>query len=261
MRAILLFATIISVAQVLSGNQIPVRYQEGVSHGYLVLRDLDGRKIADGENSQVASGTTVRSRLVFRFKDGSLYDDTTVFTERGKFRLVSDHSIEKGPSFKTQLESYIDARTGEVSVKTLGKGKPKFISQKMKLPPDVSNGLLYIIVKNIFPSPTTTVSYVAFSPKPRLIKLTFTRDGKQKFFTDATTHEAVRYVMKVEIGGITGVVASVLHKIPPDTQFWLMDGSPPTFAGSQGPLYGSGPVWRVGLVSPALQSNAARASR
>jgi hypothetical protein len=234
----------------LFATQVTVHYQEGVMHGYLVLRQRDGTPIADGENSQVTSGITVRSRLIFRFKDGSLYDDTTVFSERGAFRLVSDHSIEKGPSFKTQLESYIDARTGEVSVKYLDKGKPKYIRQKMKLPPDVSNGLLYIIVKNIFPNPTSTVSYLAFSPKPRLVKLTFTRSGEQKFLTDATPHEAIHYVMKVEIGGVTGAVASVLNKTPPDTQFWLLDGNPPSFAGSEGPLYGDGPVWRIDLVSP-----------
>lgn len=239
--------------------QISVRYQEGATHGYLVLHDQNGAVIADGENSQVASGSTVRSRLTFHFKDHSLYDDTTVYTDHGAFRLVSDHSIEKGPSFKTQLESYIDARADEVSVKYLDKGKPKYIRQKMKLPPDISNGLLYIIVKNIFPRPATTVSYIAFSPKPRLIKLFFTRDGEEKFFTDATSHQAIHYVMKVEIGGITGVAASILGKIPPKTQFWLLDGAPPTFAGSEGPLYGDGPVWRIDLVSPT-RSSASRES-
>jgi hypothetical protein len=231
-------------------TQVGVHYQEGVSRGYLVLRQPKGALIANGENSQVASGSTVHSRLTFHFKDGSLYDDTTVFTDRGAFHLLSDHSIEKGPSFKTQIESYINTSTGEVSVTYLHKGKPKFIRRKMKLPSDLSNGLLYIIVKNILPSPSTTVSYLAFTPEPRLVRLTFIRSGEQKFVTGSSSHQAIRYVMKVKIGGLTGLVASVLKKIPPDTQFWLLDGTPPTFAGSEGPLYGDGPVWRIDLVSP-----------
>lgn len=260
MRTILLFCILLFIAQCLLATQVTVRYQEGVSHGYLSLREPDGRLIADGENSQVATGHTVHSRLTFHFKDGSLYDDTTVYSDHGDFRLISDHSIEKGPSFKTKIESYIDARTGEVTVKYLDKKKTKFIQKKMKLPPDLANGLLYIIVKNIAPSPATTVSYLAYSPQPRIVKLSFAREGQQKFVTDQTSHEAIHYVMKVQIGGITGVVASILKKIPPDTQFWLLDGSPPTFAGSEGPFYGSGPVWRVGLVSPRGPADASNSS-
>jgi hypothetical protein len=255
-RTVLLLFVLLFIAQCILATQITVRYQEGVSHGYLTLRQPDGRLLADGENSQVASGHTVHSRLTFHFKDGSLYDDTTVYSDRGDFRLISDHSIEKGPSFKTQIETYIDARTGEVTAKYLDKKKTKFIRRKMKLPPDLANGLLYIIVKNIAPSPAATVSYLAFSPQPRIVKLVFTREADQKYFTDATSHKATHYVMKVQIGGVTGVVASILKKVPPDTQFWLLDGNPPTFAGSQGPLYGSGPVWRIDLVSPRRPANA-----
>ena len=130
----------------------------------------------------------------------------------------------------------------------------------MKLPADVSNGLLYIIVKNIAPSPAATVSYLAFTPGPRLIKLAFIRSGDGRFFTGGISHQATHYVMKVQIGGITGVVASILKKIPPDTQFWLLDGAPPSFAGSEGPLYGEGPVWRVDLVSPRGPADASRQS-
>lgn len=241
-------------------TQVEVHYQEGVSHGYLTLRDTNGRLIADGEDSQIASGASVTSRLLFRFKDGSLYDDTTVFIERGVFRLVTDHAVQKGPSFKSQQESYIDTRTGEVSVKYLEKGEARFIQRKMKLPPDLANGLLNIIVKNIAPSPSASVSYLAFTPDPRLIKLAFIRSADSRFFTDGIAHEAIQYVMKVEIGGITGIVASVLKKIPPDTHFWLLDGLPPAFAGSQGPLYGEGPVWRIDLVSPRGPAQSASAS-
>lgn len=247
---ILLFCGVLLLAMGTLATQVAVHYQEGVTHGFLILRETNGRLIADGENSQTASGSTVRSRVTFHFKDGSFYEDTTVYTDHGVFHLVSDHAIQKGPSFKSQMETYIDTSTGEVSVKYSDKGKPKFIRQKMNLPADVSNGLLYIIVKNIEPSPAATVSYVGFTPKPRLVKLAFTREGHQKFFTDATSHQAIHYVMKVEIGGVTGLVASLLKKIPPDTQFWMLDSTPPSFAGSEGPLYGDGPVWRVDLVSP-----------
>src|SRR6266542_4779239 len=78
-----------------SADQVPVRHMEGLMHGFLALRTLDGKRLADGEMSQVAEGDRITSRLIFRFKDGSLYDDTTIFTQRGAFRLLSDHLVQR----------------------------------------------------------------------------------------------------------------------------------------------------------------------
>src|SRR5882757_10278264 len=77
----------------LSADQVPVRHVEGLMHGFLALRSLDGKRLADGEMTQIAEGDRVTSRLIFRFKDGSVYDDTTVFSQRGAFRVLSDHLV------------------------------------------------------------------------------------------------------------------------------------------------------------------------
>ena len=62
----------------MSGAPVAVRYAEGLVHGFLVLRTLAGDTLADGDLIQVASGDRVTSRLVFRFKDGSVHDETAV---------------------------------------------------------------------------------------------------------------------------------------------------------------------------------------
>ena len=41
---------------------VAVRYPEGVSHGFLVLRTQDGKAIADGDSTQVARGDRVTNR-------------------------------------------------------------------------------------------------------------------------------------------------------------------------------------------------------
>ncbi len=65
---------------------VAVRHTEGVVRGFLVVRALDGRTLADGDLIQFARGDKVTSRLVFRFRDGSVQDETTVFTQRGRGR-------------------------------------------------------------------------------------------------------------------------------------------------------------------------------
>ena len=56
--------------------------------------------------------------------------------------------------------------------------------------------------------------------------------------------------MKIEIGGLSGVVADLLGKEPPDTHVWILEGEAPAFVKSEGPLSSGGPIWRIELVSP-----------
>src|SRR5205814_6285153 len=155
---------------------------------------------------QDAHGDHVSNHLIFRFKDGSIYEDTTVFSQRGTFRLLSDHLILKGPSFKQPMDTLIDASTGQVKVRyTDDRGREKVIAQRMELPPDIANGLLFTLMKDVNPSvPRTTVSMVATTPKPRLVKLAILPQGQEPFTIGSFRHEAMHYVVIVEIGGVSG---------------------------------------------------------
>src|SRR5437773_5530470 len=101
----------------LTAEQVPVRHMEGLMHGFLALRTLNGKRLADGEMTQIAECERVTSRLIFRFKDGSVYDDTTIFTQRGAFRLLSDHLVQRGPSFKQPMEASVEPSSGQVTVR------------------------------------------------------------------------------------------------------------------------------------------------
>ena len=247
----LLFCSVLLLAHVLQASQVPVRYPEGLSRGFLILRAQDGKQIGVGESSQTVKRGRVTEHVIFRLKDGSIYEETSVFTQRRTFRLLSDHVLQKGPTFKMQMESSIDAVTGHVVVHYSEGGKSKTLDQKVDLPDDVANGLISTIVKDILPDAVTEVSYLTLSPKPRLAKVTLTREGKDKFFGGGAAYEAVHYVMKMKVTGAVGVLASALGKQPPDTQLWVFPGEAPAFAASEGPLAADAPIWRVELVSPA----------
>jgi hypothetical protein len=237
----------------LIAEQVPVRHKEGLMHGFLALRTLEGKKLADGEMTQVAAGDRLTADLIFRFKDGSFYEDKTVFTQKGSFRLLSDHLVKKGPSFKQPMETLIDASTGQVTVRYKDHdGKEKVLNQRLELPPDLANGLMFTLVKDIDPSaPRTTVSMLATRPKPRLVKLAIFPEGKKPLSSGSTGHEAVVYVVKVQIGGMAGLLARITGKQPPDTHVWVLGGKAPAFVKSEGPLFQGGPIWRIELAKPA----------
>ena len=119
------------------------------------------------------------------------------------------------------------------------------------MPPDLANGLILTLLKNVpTAGPPKTVSLVAATPKPRLVKLAITAAGDEPFSTGGAVRKATHYVVKVEIGGISGMLAPLLGKQPPDSHVWILGGEAPAFLKSEQPLYLGGPLWRIELVSP-----------
>ena len=235
----------------LSAEPVTVRYAEGSVHGFLALRTLDGKILATGDLTQVVRGFQVFSRLVFRFKDGSIDDETTAFSQRGTFRLISDHHIQKGPQFAKATDVMVSASTGSVTVHYRDKDEPKVETSHMNLPPDLANGILLQILKNIpRGKEETKLSYLAITPKPRLVKLAVTPAGEETFSVAGSHQKALRFTVKVELGGLPGLVAPLIGKQPADTNVWVAGGEIPAFVKSEGPLYEGGPVWSIEMTSP-----------
>ena len=97
------------LAETLAAAPIAVRHPEGIVLGFLVLKDAGGMVQADGDLIQNARGDTVVSRLVFHFRDGSLHDETVVYRQRGTFRMLRDHQVQKGPSFPHPIDVAVEA--------------------------------------------------------------------------------------------------------------------------------------------------------
>jgi hypothetical protein len=250
--ASVVLAVSVCVAPSAGADPVAVRFAEGVVHGFLTLRSPAGAVLASGDLLQTASGGRVKSRLVFRFADGSLFDETAVFTQRGHFRLISDHSIQRGPAFERDIDMAIDAATGIVTVRHRKKGDDeKLEREQLTLPADLANGMISMLLKNVRPGATPkTLSIVAATPKPRLVKLEVSVAGKDSLTIAGVRQTSTHYVLKVNIGGLTGLVAPLFGKQPPDAHVWILDGEVPAFLRSQAPMFAGGPVWQTDLVSP-----------
>lgn len=235
----------------LIAEPISVRYVQGSSHGFATLRTLDGVTIATGESTQTVRRGRVTSRLVFRFTDGSIDEDTTVFTQQGVFRLISDHHIQRGPSFPNPIDFLIDMASGDLTSKA---EHGRVSKQHMDLPADVSNGLPPNLLMNLRPGISETkIAYVAPGKKPRLVHISIKPEGTLPFRVGAFRRKATDFKLHVELGGVTGAIAPIIGKQPSDYHIWLQDGAPPVFVREEGPLYEGGPIWRIEQVSPSFR--------
>jgi hypothetical protein len=224
--------------------------REGFSHGYLVLRDSAGKAIASGEDIQNVHGNKIRSTLVFRFEDGSIDDEVTVAEQGQTFRLISDHHIQKGPSFPKALDVSIDTEAQRVDFVKDGTKEKR--SEHMDMPAGLCNGIFFTIFRNLkISGPPVELPYLAVSSQPRLVTLAISSDGIDRYRVGGVSYKARRYIVKIRLGGISGAIAPAIGKDPGDFHIWMSTGAVPTVLRADGPLFDGGPVWSLLLASPS----------
>jgi hypothetical protein len=245
-----LLASIFVQAGSVPAEPMAVHYPEGSLHGFLVLRTNDAKILADGDLIQTVHGDRVKSELIFHFKDGSVDDETAVFSQHGTFRLLSDHHVQKGPIFPSPEDVFIDASKGQVTVRYRDKDHEKVETTHLDLPPDLANGIVLVVLKNISPdTKEAKLSYIGTSPKPRLVHLSIVPEAEGSFSIAGARRTATRFRVKAEIGGIAGLIAPLVGKQPADTRVWISSGPVPAFVKSEGPHYLGGPLWTIELAS------------
>ena len=229
-----------------------VRHVVGTMHGFLDLRSEDGKVVASGDLVQVPSGGNISAQLTFHFTDGSIDDETTVFSQRHTFQLITYHHIQKGPTFPHPIDLMIDTRTQQVTVHSQSKdGKDEVKTRHMHLPPDLADGLVSDIIENIRPGAAETrIPVLAATPDPRIVTLVIAPRAEDPYSLAGSSRKGMHYEIKIEIGGVAGIVAPMICKQPPNIQVWIIGGTAPSFLKEQGPLYPDGPVLTMELVSP-----------
>ena len=248
-----------SIALILCGwmpraqaDAMPVRYVQGSFHGFLELRSEGGNVVASGDSLQFVRGDRITAETIFRFKDGSVDDETTVYTQHRTFHLISDRHVQKGPSFPHPMDVLIDAGRGLVTVHSTDKdGKEEVKTDHMTLPADLANGLIPVVVQNMQAAQQgTTVEMVVLAPKPRVVKLVITNLGEENCSVVDVATKATHYEIKIVLGGAIGLIAPLVGKAPPNIQVWVIRGKAPTFAREVGPMYAEGPMMTIQLASP-----------
>lgn len=231
---------------------VAVRFKEGMVRGFLELSDTEGRRIASGDFLQVGRGAEIKTRTVLHFKDGSVHDETAVFTQRRTFVMRSYDLVQKGPAFSEDMEVSVERATGKyrVKIKAHKDGREKVLDGKLDLPLDVYNGMVPTVAKNLAKGASEKIHMVAFTPTPRVVELEMIPSGEDKVLIGDLKKSALHYVLKPKLGVMLKVPAALLGRTPPDNHLWIITADVPAFVRFQGPLASGGPIWRIELTSP-----------
>jgi hypothetical protein len=229
---------------------VSVRYAEGVVHGFLELRTESGTLLAHGDLLQIARGEEVESRMLFHFADSSFFDETVRFTQDRIFRLESYELVQSGPAFADDLTATL-TRSGQYSVvsKPHDHGDTKRYTGTLDLPPDVYNGMVITVAKNLLTGGVHTVHLVGFTPAPRLVELEMAPSASRPVMLGDHPEAAVRFTLTPKLGALLSVFAALSGRTPPPSTLWIVTDDIPAFMQFEGPLY-TGPIWRLTQTNP-----------
>ena len=200
------------------------------------------------------------SRLTLHLPGSSVDDDTTVFSQRGHYALISDHRIQRGPFFSDPSDSTITA-SGDVTIKKVGKdGQEKIETNHLDVPPDLANGLIATLLTNIpADSPEFQVGMFAASGKGRLLHVRVTPEGKSSFSVAGMRYKLSVFRLHPELGGVAGAVAPLVGKEPADALAYVLEGKTPTIVREVGQLAMGGPIISIELAGASFAPFTARA--
>lgn len=242
----------------LHAAQIEVLYPEGVSEGFVTLTSRDGKKLADGELSQVTTGADrLASRLTFRFTDGSLYDETVTFSQKKHLAMLSYQLTQRGPAFPEPVTVSLNGETGHYQVRRHEQPKnEQTISGRLDLPSDVYNGMTITALKNLRGKTGASIHMVVFNPEPKLYELDLNLvEDEETRNTNRTEAKAraAHYILTPKLGWFMSALAALIRKTIPEYHFWLIKKDAPAFVRFEGSLYPDGPIWRIEQVSPRVK--------
>lgn len=264
-RSIVLLGLVLGILALAPGGAqsapVPVRFSEGLTHGFLVVRSAAGDIVGHGEVTQIVKeGGVAESRLVFRFKDGSLHDEKVAFSQQRVFTLIRYQLTQRGPSFPEQMEVVVDRGSSsyEIRARSGEDGKEKVLSGDIDMPKDAYNGMLVTTLLNLPKGATETVNVLAFVPEPTAIALELAFVGEQAIRVGDQSRKALQYAFKPDIGPVKKFLGTMLGKLPADFHYdcYILADEVPGFVRFEGPLQLMGPVLSIELISPQLPSKA-----
>lgn len=253
----LLLSSMAPMADTAASAPVAVRFPEGLTHGFLLVRSAAGDVIGQGELTQIVKeGGVAESRLVFRFKDGSLHDEKVAYSQQKVFTLIRYQLTQRGPSFPDQMDVLIDRGTStyEVRAKAGENGTEKVLTGNLEVPKDTYNGMIVTTLLNLPKGTNETVNVLAFVPEPTAISLELAFVGEQIVRVGDQSRKARHYAFKPDIGPIKKLLGTVLGKLPADFHYdcYILADEVPSFVRFEGPLQLMGPILNIELMSPQV---------
>jgi len=220
----------------------------GAIHGYPVLSDSNGKKLANGEFRQWLEGNQLHVMITFTFPDGQSYEENVLLRQQPE--VVQERwSWKESSNGKIQREFKVDLVEGTATAH-LAAPENDF-SEKIDIEPGrtfVGFGFevaLSNLHDRLVKGEQIELQAVGFTPKPHVIRVNISHAGLDKITIGDRTFHGDNFLIHPEL---PAVLKLFVHA--PDHHIWLTNPVPATFLRWEGPIVlPSDPIVRVDFAS------------
>jgi hypothetical protein len=223
---------------------------EASVHGLPELRDLSGRRLADGDFQQWLENEALHVRTHYDFGQGHWIQEDGVFQQKPEV-IQQSWSWKEAQSSNTLRYFTVDFKSGEARAEVSSGGQTKRWSERVKIQPGRTfSGIGFTLAiksvrEQLLRGEKAEFQAIGFSPKPRQVRVEISYAGLN--IVPMSDREPVGecFVIHPKLPFIAKAFVSV-----PDTKIWLTHSPPPEFLRWEGSLVEpDDPVVRVDLVS------------
>ncbi len=230
---------------------------EAGAHGYPEMRDIAGRRMADGDFTQWIANDRLHVRIVYDFDGGRQVVEEAVFRQHPELAQES-WSFTDLQGKKPSRAFTIDFRTGAASAMKIEKGETKHWSEML----DTSGGQTFagfgfsLAIKalraRLIKGETVTLKGIGFAPKPQAVSVELSYAGRDRIRMAGRTIAGDHFRVHPKIPAIAKLFVTV-----PDAHIWLTT-TPAGFLRYEGAMAEPGDqIIRVDFL-PGGESEAAR---
>lgn len=229
---------------------------EGPARGFPALRDLGGKKLADGDFTQWIDNAGLHVRITY-VGEGRRIEEQAVF--RQKPELIQDEwSFREMRNGKLYRQFEVSFKSGTATAKKQEGPELGEWSEKIDVEPGrafAGFGFTMAIrglQKRLVRGEHVELQAVGFSPKPRVATVELSYGGRDRVGMSGRVLQGERFIVHPKLPPLARLFVDV-----PDQQIWLTSSAPVSFLRWEGWLAEpSDPIIRVDLL-PGGPSEAA----
>jgi hypothetical protein len=233
-----LFSIFAAGFYVISVSALEVTEPAAAAHGYPVLYNLDGKKLANGEFRQWVEDHLLKIVITYKFPDGGLFEEKASFRQQPE--LVQEQwSWKELKNEKPQREFAVDFLSGTATAHISKDNKD--VSDKV----DIEKGRTFAgfgftlalsnLRKRLLRGDQVQLKAAGFSPfptlKPQVVTVKLSHGGLDRLRMSGRSLKGDRFIVHPEVPAIAKLFVTV-----PDTKVWLTNPEPAGFLRWEGPI-------------------------
>lgn len=220
-----------------AGDPIALAWGESDVAGFSAIYGPDGKtRVGTIVFHQTRKGDVLTAKRVAEFADGSSDEDVAVAKVGRTLETLRGRTVIKDTRGRATVDIEIDVAGDRIKGFYTDDGERVEVDEKVELPPGTYFGpLIFVVIKSFAKNAEDgrlVFHTVAPTPKPRALDMELLVEGEATIARPGVKIATKRYTLRPTIFWL---IDPIIHKLAPETDFYVDPGDPPAMVRFVGP--------------------------